>query len=274
MRRILSLFGAVLGMATCATTASAQDVVPRDMYQERIVQDNKITFCYNGFSMMSEFEQDLARAIGDVLLAETELFTYQEGDFQTLPTLYDYRIPIVPDQVFVLLAQNCSAMMGYVISPVAPEWMKLTRPYLSSNAVLFSDDPQIKSPSDLTGDVRIGARVSSPGDAQLISYTGGNKAWKRIPYANNGLLIDRVLDGTNDLGMMWEHGFTFANHELGGKLHKLDSLPFNARSVELAIATRSQDGYLNDMLSEAIAALQADGTIDALFAKHNMLPEN
>ncbi|ARO15592.1 extracellular solute-binding protein [Ketogulonicigenium robustum] len=267
---------ASLALMLIGTGALAQsEVVARNMYTERTSQDNKLTFCYNGFNALSEFEQDLAQALGDALLTEVTLFTYKEGDLQSTPTSYDYRLPVSDEQIFVLLAQNCDAFMGYVANTNAPEWMKVTQPYINVESILFSANPDIHRVADLTPPVRVGIRMTTPGDSQLISYVNSTPGWSRTPYHDNGRVVERVLDGSTTLGMIWRQGFYLARHDMGDdpKIFALDDLPFVARTSAIGIATRGQDGYLNTMLNDAIAALMADGTIEALQIKHHMLPE-
>ncbi|WP_236953106.1 transporter substrate-binding domain-containing protein [Ketogulonicigenium vulgare] len=264
-------------LLTCfGTAALAQnEVVSRDLYTERTSQDNRLVFCYNGFNALSEFEQDLARALGDALLTEVTLATYREGDLGSTPTRYDYRLPISDEQIFVLLAQTCDAFLGYVANSNAPEWMRVTRPYITVESVMFTADPEIHTAADLTVPVRVGIRMTTPGDSQLISYTNNTPGWARTPYHDNARVVERVLDGSTNVGMIWRQGFYLARQDMGDdpKIFLMDSLPFSARTSAIGIATRAQDGYLNTLLSDAIAALEADGTINALQVKHHMLPE-
>ncbi|MDT8858126.1 hypothetical protein RNZ50_24450 [Paracoccaceae bacterium Fryx2] len=52
----------------------------------------------------------------------------------------------------------------------------------------------------------------------------------------------------------------------------LASLPFEVKLIEIGIATRSQDTWLNTLLGDGIATLIADGTLDTLLQAHHLQP--
>lgn len=276
----MSALGLALCTAVSATTAWSQDVISRDLYEDRLRNDgNKITFCYNTAGMMAEFDRALAQTIGDALLAEVAFFTVDRNDYRgTLPRL-DYRIPLSPEQIFFMMAEHCDAFMGFLVNNRTPEWMVVTRPYLSVTPVMVTTDPEIKAASDLPADARIGTRMMAGGDTELISFIaagGAAKAWKRVPYFDPMLAIERLREGVNDVAMIWSPGlYALTGGDPGAEgLYPLDKLPFPARATELGIATRTQDGYLNTLLSDAIAALEADGTIEALMIAHTLVPKS
>jgi polar amino acid transport system substrate-binding protein len=95
-----------------------------------------------------------------------------------------------------------------------------------------------------------------------------------MPYFSNDLVLERVADGTAGAGLVWETALTFAtdgNPSEAG-YHVLEGLPFQVPSIEIGIATRTEDRYLNEILSGAINALLADGSIERLMREHHLLP--
>lgn len=280
MRNRLTGFTLAAVLALPAT-AQQTDLVSRDLYQDRLRNEgNSISFCYNSAGMTSEFDQALARTLGAALLAEVRLETVLPGDLQQMPLSYDYRIPLALDQIFLLLVEHCDAYVGFLVNDLNPEWIALTRPYLVARTVMFTADPDAASLDTVDGadtGMRIGVRLSAPGDTQLINYLGTRSSsqpvWTRVPYHDNRLVLDRVVDGTNDVGMMWSPGFWNAvqTDPAYAGLRELP-VPFPVRDIPLGIATRAQDTYLNSLLSEAIAALEADGTIAALLEEHHLAP--
>ncbi|MGZ9810201.1 hypothetical protein ACXN5S_07020 [Pseudoroseicyclus sp. H15] len=276
MRPNQRLTAAVLVAVTAVSTAAAaqEGIISRDLYQDRLRNDgNKITFCYNPFGMMADFERELAETLGMALLAEVDFFEIRRGDLQTIQSQYDYRIPLTVDQIFYMFVQYCDAFTGFLVNDRNPEWISVTRPYLSADTVIFSRDAEAEDAGDLPEDTRIGTRMLAPGDAQLINYLSAqNGGWTRVPYYDNALVLERIEDGTNTVGMMWLPGLlnaTGGDPEAAG-YHILPQMPFQVRSVDVGIATRSQDSFLNATLSDAIAALEADGTIEALLVAHDL----
>ncbi|NDV01192.1 transporter substrate-binding domain-containing protein [Pseudoroseicyclus tamaricis] len=264
----------VAGMALSTAAAAQEGIISRDIYQDRLRNDgNKITFCYNPFGMMAGFERELAETLGMALLAEVDFFEISRGDLQTIQSEYDYRIPLTVDQIFYMFVQYCDAFMGFLVNDRNPEWVTVSRPYLSAETVIFSRDEDADEIGDLPGDTRIGTRMMAPGDAQLINFLSAQRAdWTRVPYYDNALVLERIEDGSNTAGMMWLPGLlnaTGGDPEAAG-YHILPQMPFQVRSVDVGIATRAQDSFLNTTLSDAIAALQADGTIEAMLVAHDL----
>ncbi|RUT31059.1 transporter substrate-binding domain-containing protein [Arsenicitalea aurantiaca] len=258
--------------------ATGQDVqyIPRDMYVERLQREgNAITFCYNADGMMAGFELDLARAIGDALLVEVSTRPIPGTQITTPPL--DHRLPLLPDQLFVLLAEDCSALLGYALSSSNPEWLSVTRPYFSSDTLLVVADPEYRTLDDVPLDRPVGARGMSMADNRLIMYLQARSAdrrWHRHPYFNNEVVLERLADGTIGAGLVWAPALyvhTDGDPEAAG-FHVISPMPFPTPQVEIGIATRSDNSYLNVTLGAAIQQLLDEGTIADLLARHRLVP--
>jgi polar amino acid transport system substrate-binding protein len=223
--------------------------------------------------MMADFEVDLAAAIGDVLLLDAHAVPLPDANITTPPL--DFRLPLLGEQVFIVLADRCAAILGFGLSDSVPEWLLVTRPYMQTRTVLVTTDPQLRSLAEVPYDRPIGARGMSVADNRLINFLQArpeDQRWKRFPFFSNQVVMDMLRDGTIGVGLIWEPALYFAT---GGDpesqgFHVLQEMPFDAPAVELGIATRSDERYLNEQLSGAIEALQADGTIDRLLREHNL----
>ncbi|GLQ08762.1 hypothetical protein GCM10007913_06940 [Devosia yakushimensis] len=278
MKRYLALLlGAVLALL-CTGAAQAQrtfDIVPRDLYTDQLRQNgNSITFCYNPDGMAGAFEKELAETIGSVLLVDVELYPINNPQVRTHPL--DYRLPYIPEQIFVLLAENCDAMLGYVLSRNAPDWVLLTRPYLSTGNVLVTRNAELKSLADLPLDQAIGSRSLSLSDNRLLSYLRAlpaDKRWVRQPFYDNQKVLDRLNDGRVGAAVIWEPALYFAtagDPEAAG--YHLLPLAFPDRRTDIGIVTRSNNTYLNGILGEAIGELISDGTLAEMVDRYHLGP--
>lgn len=276
-RHLAALLG-LIPMLLLPGLAQAQpltDVVPRDLYTDTMRQDgNSITFCYNRNGMTAAFDQELAEAIGSVLLVEAKTVPLRSNGVPTTPL--DYRLPYTAQQLFVLIAEECDAIIGYVLSRNAPEWVRLTRPYLSTGSVLVVRDPAIQRLEDLPLDQSIGSRSMSTADNRLASYLRSlpeAKRWVRRPYYSNERVLEKLNDGSTGAGLVWEPALYFATDgdPQAAGYYQLP-LPFQERRTELAIATRSSNTYLNSILGEAIEELIADGTLAEMIDRHHLGP--
>jgi len=278
MLRCLFRLLAMLPLLVLAPVAQAQpltDIVPRDLYTDTVRQDgNSLTFCYNQNGMMAAFERELAEAIGSVLLVETKLVPMRSNGVPTTPL--DFRMPYTAQQLFVILAEDCEAILGYVLSSKAPDWALLTRPYLSTGSNLIVRDGSITAIEQLPLDRAIGSRSLSTADNRLAAYLSAqpaDKRWVRRPYYNNQRVLEKLDDGTIGAALVWEPALYFATNgdPAAAGYHQLP-LPFQERRTELGIATRSSNTYLNSSLGEAIAELIADGTLAEMIERHHLGP--
>lgn len=278
MKRYLALLLGAAVALLCTGAALAQrtfDIVPRDLYTDQLRQNgNSITFCYNPDGMAGAFEKELAETIGSVLLVDVELYPINNPQVRTHPL--DYRLPYIPEQIFVLLAENCDAMLGYVLSRNAPDWVLLTRPYLSTGNVLVTRNAELKSLADLPLDEAIGSRSLSLSDNRLLSYLRAlpaDKRWVRQPFYDNQKVLDRLNDGRVGAAVIWEPALYFATEgdpEAAG--YHLLPLAFPDRRTDIGIATRSNNTYLNGILGEAIGELISDGTLAEMVDRYHLGP--
>lgn len=266
-----------LAASLMAGSAFAQsfEIVPRSLYTERMRQEgNKLIFCINPEGVLAQFERDLAEVLGQSLLTEVEFYEIGEGDWPTRPLPYDYRIMLTEQQMFIMLAQECDGFMGFLLSPANPDWLSVTAPYITARTVLVTR-AGAQGLEQVPHGEAIGVRMMASGDNRLIQYLDAlpeDQGWDRTPYPNNALMLERLSDGTIGAGMIWEYGLfgaTNGDPAAAGYSYTYD-LPFPVEPIEIGIATRTEDTYLNGLLSDAIAALVADGTIENLLSENGL----
>jgi len=272
---IAALVATICCVASGAAKAQGAEIPPRDTYQDRGRggQGNKVALCVNGAAMMASFESALARELASALLLTAEVIEVKTWR-PTEPL--DYRLPLTLEEIYIQFAEQCDGFMGFTLAPGYPEWMTITRPYLTTRTVLVTTSPQYRKLADIPPTRPLGTRILGGVDNQLILYLQSlpeKSRWQRLSYYNNKLLIDRLLDGTVAAAFVWEPALYRAT---GGKpqaagLHIIPS-PFELYETELGIALRSHDAFLSVTLGQAIDALRADGTIDRLLAEHGLAP--
>jgi polar amino acid transport system substrate-binding protein len=267
---ISAMLAALLCIASSA--ASAQEMPPRDVYQDRgRGQSNKVALCVNADAMMASFESALAREIASVLLLTPTVIEIKAWR-PTEPL--DYRLPLMLEEIYIQFAERCDGFMGFTLAQGYPEWMAVTRPYLVTRTVIVTNATNVRKLADVPVNRPLGTRILGGVDNQVIMYLQSlpeKTRWSRLTYYNNKVLIDRLLDGTVAAAFVWEPALYRAT---GGKpeaagLHTISS-PFALYDTEFGIAVRAHDTFLNTMLGQAIDALRADGTIDRLLAEHGL----
>jgi polar amino acid transport system substrate-binding protein len=268
----IPLLAALSFIITAQTMAQeADDLPPRDTYHERgRSTGDKIAFCVNPAAMMAPFERALANDIAARLLVTPNVIEVKTWH-PTEPL--DYRLPLAYGELYIEFAERCDGFMGFTLAQGYPSWLIVTRPYVSTRTVLAATADYHKL-ADVPVNRPLGTRMLGGVDNQLILYLQSLPAksrWQRIPYFNNKLLLDRLLDRTVAAAFVWEPALyraTGGNPEAAG-IHVVPP-PFALQPTELGIGLRSNDSFLSVTLGQAIDSLRADGTIDRLLVE-NML---
>ena len=269
-------FPLACALALMAVPAHAQiNEFPRDLYENRLDRSGQtVSFCVHGNSILSDFHTELADEIAQAQLIGAEI---EIVDSMFPPDPLGYRLPFTAEELFLMMQGRCAAFMGFTVTPDYPDWVMLTRPYMSSPIVLIVDDADITRLEDIPLHRPLGSRIFTGEDNQLrllIAARAEDQRWQRYPYRNYGIAFERAVDGTVGGSLVWEagvyHGSAGDPASLG--LSVIDALPFQTYPVDLGIGIRSNDRYLELLLSEAIQSLTDDGTIERLLVENNLAP--
>lgn len=260
---------AAIFMLLSATAAHAQtsSVPPEEMNNTRRLSGDQINVCFDRTSLGRAFDEDVSRAIGDALFLQVNVV---EG-FGGFPLNGDGFM----DELTLAMNNTCDVFMGVAVSANSPfsEAFALTRPYATIPFVFAVADPQFQSLGDIPKDRPLGTAMASLGEMTYITWAqqqGDGQSWVRYPYADASKMATRVLDGTIAGMVLWQPALARLVSERtdAAALRVIDPAPVPQASVSVGALVSSRNGFLRSQMDQAIAALAADGTIDALLAKH------
>jgi polar amino acid transport system substrate-binding protein len=263
------LFGIVASTAG-AFAQPVLDIPERFLRNPRNPSDSSITFCVNPTSALYEFEKDLAEELAGALLLLPEVF---EIAIYQPPLRYDFRLPLLEQEIYWYLLQRCDAFMGFTAAADYPDYLTLSPVYLETTSVLAVRGSQYARLEDIPADVAVGARILSLAGSSLGAYIRGLPAarqWKFNLYQNHENVMDRLMDGTVGAIMIWEPalGQYLADHPDAPEVHVVRDLPFQVIPTQFVLALRPENDYLNYQLALGIDAVVANGTVDRLAAEH------
>ncbi|HMH63638.1 MAG TPA: hypothetical protein VK561_20485, partial [Bradyrhizobium sp.] len=131
---IIAMLAALVCFASGAASAQGMEIPPRDTYQDRGrgSQGNKVALCVNGAAMMASFDAALARELAAALLLTAEVIEVKTWR-PTEPL--DYRLPLMFEEIYIQFAEQCDGFMGFTLAQGYPEWVTITRPYLTTRTV-------------------------------------------------------------------------------------------------------------------------------------------
>lgn len=272
MRRYAIAIIASLVLTTTAAEAQIQGVpgVPQDFLDFERRSGDRIHFCVNMASSTVAFDRAVAEAMADSLLVPAEFFEIVDVD---PPLPFDYRFTLSAEELFVVVSNECDALLGFALPHIGtiPNWLTVTPAYYTPHIVLATDDPAYNSLADLPAGSVVGSRIGTPADTQWRSFTRSNDTWQRRVFSNNAQIIDALLDGTIEAAFIWEPALYLAfDGDPSAVGVSTIGYPFEIADLEIAVALPTNEQFLRGLLTDAIAALIADGIIDDLAARFGL----
>ena len=248
-----------------ATSAFAQSagVPPEEMNNTRRLAGDQINVCFDVTSLGRQFDQTVAQAIGDALFLQVNVI----DGFGGFPLNGDGFI----DELTLAMNNTCDMFMGVSISSNSPvaEAFSLTRPYATIPFVLAVTDPDWQSLGDIPKDKKLGTAMASLGEMNYITWAQQQpeaERWIRYPYADYDKMTTRLLDGTIAGMVLWEPALVSVQEKRtdADALRVVANDPIPDSEVHVGALVSSRNAFLRNQVDQAIDALVADGTIQAL----------
>ena len=260
---VMKKIGALAGVLLMSLTAAQAQVLPQQLLTpERPLQGNKIRACVDDYSAGGKVDRAVAQALGDALFLEVEYVEALRG------------FPLDGDgylaELQIQLNNECDLFMGIVVQPNMPfpDWATVTRPYVEIPFVLVTDK-DYQSLADIPYGRTIGTALASLGErvfATSVAQRPADQRWKRLPYADFGLMTTRLRDDTLAAMLLWHPSLLqLAETDptvLDLRIIPLDPVPTASVPVGALVSTRNT--FLRTQIDQAIAELSADGTFDAI----------
>ena len=254
-------------LASSAAFAQTSGIPPEEMNNTRRLAGDSINVCFDMTSLGRPFDEDVAKAIGDALFLQVNVV---EG-FGGFPVNGDGFM----DELTLAMNNTCDMFMGVSVSANSPfsEAFALTRPYATIPFVLAVTDSKWQSLAEIPKDRKLGTAMSSLGEMNYITWSQQQpeaERWVRFPYADYNKMATRVLDGTIAGMILGQPAMAQLQAERpeAAALRVIANDPLPPASVRVGALVSSRNAFLRSQVDQAIDALAADGTIDALMEKH------
>jgi len=258
------------GLPWGAAQAQMPEAPPSLFKSTRREAGDSLRVCIDSFSAGAALDRAVAQAIGAALLLKVEIG----------PGLSNF--PLNGDgyltELRLLMTNDCDVMMGMSAqsNPAYGDWAVLTRPYASIPFVAAVADPAFDSLEEVPFDRRIGTALGSKVEWAYLTWAGQqpkDRQWVRLPYADPALMLRRLRDGSLGAILIWQPALQRALAEgaavEGGDARPIATVPLSPLRetvVDVSALVSGRNSFLRVQLDEAIAALQADGTLDGLMA--------
>jgi polar amino acid transport system substrate-binding protein len=174
------------------------------------------------------------------------------------------------DQVYPVLIDTCDVFLGFkLIADGYPEWLAITRGYYRASYVFVTAHPDWKSLADVPLSQPIGGTIGTSADIRLIQYIAALRPaerWTHYPMSSDEAALTDVTKGKLGAALVWAPSFWALrkDHPEFAPLHTLAPRPLPESSLEVGAILLAREAFLRANVDQAIKALSADGTIDAI----------
>lgn len=268
--RPLALLAAVWLVFTAAAPAMAQDnAVPQELLPNtRRLQGDAINICIDTLSVGAPFDKAVGQAIADALFL-TPSFPQGPGGFGLDAMGY-------MEEMQIAMNNTCDLFMGISLQPDStfPDWATVTRSYAQIPFVLVVTDPAYTTLTDIPRDKFLGTALGSIGELRLITYVSQlpqAEQWRRLPYADPALMLQRLKDGKLAGMYIWQPALAKIAPDLAAAgLKIIPTDPLQPVNVDVGALVSSRDSFLRSQVDDAIASLVADGTIAGIMTEQKL----
>jgi polar amino acid transport system substrate-binding protein len=235
----------------------------------RQLAGDALRVCISSDSLLAPLDRAVALAIGEVLLVDVTLV--EIPTLRNLPVL-DHRVTLSQTELFTVMNNECPVFAGFLLSTSGfADWLTITRPYLQTRSVFATTDPTITALDAMPAGARIGTRIGANVDIRFLDLNQGRTEatrWRRVPYPNNGFLVDRLREGELDAILLWEPALVVGldGDPRAAGVYPGATSPVVVDDQSFGFILLQRDGFVRGALDEAIAVLAEDGTLERLMA--------
>jgi polar amino acid transport system substrate-binding protein len=174
------------------------------------------------------------------------------------------------DQVYQVLLETCDVFLGFkLIADAYPDWLTITRGYYRGSYVFVTANADWRSLADVPVAQVIGGTIGTSADIRLMQYLTALKPaerWSHYPVASDEAALRDVMAGKLAAALIWAPSFwgLQKSDPAFAKLRIIAPKPLPVSSMDVGAVMLARETYLRASLDQAIAALTADGTIEAI----------
>ena len=250
-------------LACCATPspASAQDTpyVPDEWKYGRRQTGSTLQYCLDIRDPDLPIARKIGNAVAQALLLEPK--PHELGQNSVGEDI---------DNLYRVFLESCDVYLGFKLIPDAyPAWLTVTRPYYRTSYILVTANPQWNALADMPRAQAIGATIGTSADIRLIQYLQALPAdsrWSRFPMGSDELALRALLRDTIGVALVWGPSFWALRQSDPefAKLRIISSRPLPDSPVDVGATLLARESFLRSNVDQAIAALTADGTVQAI----------
>jgi hypothetical protein len=174
------------------------------------------------------------------------------------------------DNLYRVFLETCDIYLGFkAIADAYPPWLAVTRPYYRTSYIMVTANAAWTSLADMPRSQALGATIGTSADIRLVQYLQAlapGDRWSRFPMGSDELALRALMRNTIGAALVWAPSF-WALRQSDASLAALRVIslkPLADSTVDVAATLLARESFLRSNIDQAIAALTADGSIQAI----------
>jgi polar amino acid transport system substrate-binding protein len=258
---ILVAAAAWLSLAPAAAQAPSAETpfVPDEWKYGRRQEGSTLQYCLDARDPDLPVARKIGRAIAQALLLEPK--PHEIGANTAGEDL---------DNLYRVFLETCDIYLGFkAIADAYPPWLAVTRPYYRTSYIMVTANAAWTSLADMPRSQALGATIGTSADIRLVQYLQAlapGDRWSRFPMGSDELALRALMRNTIGAALVWAPSF-WALRQSDAALATLRVIslkPLADSTVDVAATLLARESFLRSNIDQAIAALTADGSIQAI----------
>jgi polar amino acid transport system substrate-binding protein len=174
------------------------------------------------------------------------------------------------EQIYRVLLETCDVFLGFkLIADAYPDWLTITRGYYRGSYVFVTANADWKVLADVPHSQVLGGTIGTSADIRLMQYLTALKPaerWVHYPIASDEAALLDATNGKLAAALVWAPSFWQLQKANPGfaKLRTIAPKPLPVSTMDVGAVMLARETFLRANLDQAIVALTADGTIEAI----------
>jgi polar amino acid transport system substrate-binding protein len=250
-----------LSLAPAAAQAPSAETpfVPDEWKYGRRQEGSTLQYCLDARDPDLPVARKIGRAIAQALLLEPK--PHEIGANTAGEDL---------DNLYRVFLETCDIHLGFkAIADAYPPWLAVTRPYYRTSYIMVTANAAWTSLADMPRSQALGATIGTSADIRLVQYLKAlapGDRWSRFPMGSDELALRALMRNTIGAALVWAPSFWALRQSDAAfaTLRVISLKPLADSTVDVAATLLAREPFLRSNIDQAIAALTADGSIQAI----------
>lgn len=250
---------AILALLLAFPALAQRPPIPDSWLGGKRQDPSALRYCIDSRDPDQPVAEAIGEAIASALLLEPKVHVVEPG-----------LVTAEFDDLYPYFFRHCDIHLGFKLIPGAyPDWLVVSRPYYTSSYGVVVKDPRWSALADIPPGAALGPTIGTAADLRLANYlfaVDAARRWLRHPQSSNEVALRSLVGGTISAALVWMPALWAEQRRdpAVASLRVIAPRPLPPTAFGVGAGSLSEESFVRTQADRAIAALVADGTIQAI----------